>query len=97
MILLAPDSFKGEITAQNHGLAVDEKSITNSKVSVTLRNVNDKTVEEMESRALKFISTQYLPASPGFDEVNGAFIRFLKICRKKHTARKTTEVQHAKA
>jgi carbamoylphosphate synthase small subunit len=50
-------------------------------VTVTLRNLNDSTIEEMESRRLKFISTQYYPASPGFDEVNGAFKRFLSMTK----------------
>ena len=86
--VIASDSLKGEITAQNHSFAVDEKFIKNPKVTVTLRNINDKTVEEMESRALKFISTQYLPVSPGFEEVNEAFVRFVKLVHPHKT--KTT-------
>ncbi len=78
----APNSYKGEITVQNHSFIIDENSIKNRKdVSITLRNINDDSVEEMESRALKFISTQYYPVSPGFDEVNGAFRRFLKYAK----------------
>lgn len=80
------DSFRGEITVQNHSYVVDDAGIKNNKdVKITLRNINDNTVEEMESRSLKFLSVQYYPSSPGFDEANEAFKRFLK------------GVQHAKA
>ncbi|MBU0533895.1 MAG: glutamine-hydrolyzing carbamoyl-phosphate synthase small subunit [Candidatus Omnitrophica bacterium] len=79
----SPDSFKGEITVQNHSFIVDEDSIKNRKdTRVTLRNVNDNSIEEMESKSLKFISTQYYPLSPGFDEVNEVFKRFLKMMEK---------------
>ena len=81
-----PDSFKGEITVQNHSFVVDEASIPKKAgVKITLRNINDKTIEEMESRTSKFISAQYSPASPGFEEVNPLFYRFLKLCAAKNT------------
>ena len=97
-----PDSFKGEITVQNHSYVIDEDSIKSKKnVAVTMRNVNDNSIEEMESKTLKFISTQYDPVSPGFDEVNGAFTRFLKIAGKpskiKNIARSSSEAEYAKA
>ena len=91
----SPDSFKGEITVQNHSLIVDEDSLKNRKdarpvrnsflsgVKITLKNVNDNSIEEMESEPLKFISTQYYPSSPGFDEVNEVFRRFLKMMGRK--------------
>ncbi len=80
----APDSFKGKITVQNHSFVVDEDSIKDRKeIKITLRNVNDNSIEEMESKKLKFISVQYYPVSPGFDEVNGVFKRFLKMVNKK--------------
>jgi len=100
--LKPPNSQKGEITVQNHSYVIDEDSVKSKKnVAITLRNVNDNSIEEMESKQLKFISTQYNPASPGFNEVNGAFIRFLKIAGKplkmKNSARSTSEVEYAKA
>lgn len=80
-----PDSFKGEITVQNHSLVVDEQSIPKkAAVKITLRNINDKTIEEMESRTSRFMSVQYSPASPGFEEVNPVFYRFLKLCSAKN-------------
>lgn len=71
-------SFKGDITVQNHSFVVDEDSIKDkTNISVTLRNVNDNSIEEMESVPLRFISTQYYPVSPGFDEVHQVFTKFL--------------------
>jgi carbamoyl-phosphate synthase small subunit len=96
-----PDSFKGEITVQNHSYVIDEDFIPKKSVTITMRNVNDNSIEEMEGKALKFISVQYNPVSPGFNEVNGAFIRFLKIAGKpskmKNITRFSSEVEYAKA
>ncbi len=79
-----PSSYKGDITVQNHSFVVDEESIKDrEEINITLRNVNDNSIEEMESGPLKFISTQYYPVSPGFDEVNGVFKRFLNMIEKK--------------
>ena len=73
-------SLKGEITVQNHGFILDEASLKgNRAINITLRNLNDDSIEEMESRDLRFLSTQYYPVSPGFDEINPMFRRFLDI------------------
>lgn len=98
------DALKGEITTQNHSFVIDGDSIKKRKdVTVTLRNINDNTIEALESKNLKFISTQYYPSSPGFDEVNGAFIRFRNMAGRGKTAREISpsqnncEVDYAKA
>jgi len=76
----SPSSYKGDVTVQNHSFVVDDESIKSKDgIKITLRNVDDGSIEEMESEALKFISTQYYPVSPGFDEVNGVFKRFLRM------------------
>jgi len=78
----SPSSYKGDITVQNHSFVVDEESIKGrDDINITLRNVNDDSIEEMESGPLKFISTQYYPVSPGFDEINGVFKRFLEMVK----------------
>jgi len=78
----SPSSYKGDITVQNHSFVVDEESIKGrDDIKITLRNVNDDSIEEMESGSLKFISTQYYPVSPGFDEINGVFKRFLELIK----------------
>lgn len=83
------DSYKGEITTQNHSYVVDDTSLKGKKgVRVTLRNLNDNTIEEMESVKMRLISAQYYPSSPGFGEPNALFVRFLKMVKG---------VRHAKA
>jgi len=97
------NSLKGDITVQNHSFTVDEASLAGRKdAAITLHNINDDSVEEMESRSLKFISCQYYPVSPGFDEVNEVFKRFLKMlgprsAAKKRAVKQDSEVQYAKA
>jgi len=78
-----PKSFKGEITVQNHSWVVDMASLGRIKaVKVTANNLNDRSVEEIESKKLKLLGVQYSPLSPGFDQVNDTFKRFSKILTK---------------
>ena len=54
------------ITSQNHGYAVDEKSLVSADVTITHRSVNDGTVEGMVHNVMPIMSVQYHPeASPG--------------------------------
>jgi carbamoyl-phosphate synthase small subunit len=54
------------ITSQNHGFAVDPKSLGPSEFIVTHVNLNDNTVEGMVHRGLPIFSVQYHPeARPG--------------------------------
>jgi len=79
----APASYKGEITVQNHGCVVDTDSLNKIEaVKITAYNLNDRTVEEMESKKLKLIGVQYCPTSPGFNEVNSVFKKFMKMLAK---------------
>ena len=78
-----PASYKGEITVHNHSCAVDTESLNKIKhVKITGFNLNDRTVEEFESKKLKLMGVQYIPVSPGFNEVNGVFKRFVKILNR---------------
>ncbi len=78
-----PASYKGEITVQNHGSAVDIDSLNRIKdIKITGYNLNDRSVEEVESKKMKFLGVQYIPACPGFDEVNPVFKRFMKMIKK---------------
>ncbi len=75
-----PTSYKGAITVQNHGVTVDADTLGKVKyLTITGFNLNDRTVEEMESKKLKLIGVQYNPVSPGFSEVNPVFKSFLKM------------------
>jgi carbamoyl-phosphate synthase small subunit len=70
---------KVEITAQNHGFAVDADSLKGA-VEVTHLNLNDDTVEGLAHRELPIFSVQYHPeSSPGPHDANYLFQRFIKL------------------
>ena len=70
------------ISSQNHGYAVDEKSLRKLPVEVTYTNVNDGTVEGLRHKKLPIYSVQYHPeASPGPDDNLYLFDEFLKMMK----------------
>jgi carbamoyl-phosphate synthase small subunit len=73
---------KVEITAQNHGFAVDADSLKGA-VEVTHVNLNDNTVEGLVHRELPIFSVQYHPeSSPGPHDANYLFTRFIEMMDK---------------
>lgn len=85
--VLGDASFKGDITVQNHGYAVDGHSLKSRKdVRITMKNLNDCTIEEMESRKLKFLSVQYMPAAGECRETSPVLKRFLDTAGKRRGA-----------
>ncbi|MFH1281400.1 MAG: glutamine-hydrolyzing carbamoyl-phosphate synthase small subunit [Candidatus Omnitrophota bacterium] len=81
-----PGTFKGEITAQNHGYAIDRDSLRKIKeIKVTAYNLNDHTIEEIESRKLKMIAVQYNPVSAGFNQVHAILIKFSQLIQPART------------
>jgi carbamoyl-phosphate synthase small subunit len=81
-------THKVEITAQNHGFAVDADSLP-AAVEVTHLNLNDRTVEGMRHRELPVFSVQYHPeASPGPHDSWYLFERFRAMLSEHTTARK---------
>jgi carbamoyl-phosphate synthase small subunit len=65
------------VTSQNHGFAVDEKTLPES-CEVWFRNANDGSVEGLADRTQHILSTQFHPESaPGPHDAHWVFERFL--------------------
>ncbi|MBR3457308.1 MAG: glutamine-hydrolyzing carbamoyl-phosphate synthase small subunit [Selenomonadaceae bacterium] len=76
-------SGRVHISSQNHGYAVDEKSLENLPLEVTHISVNDGTVEGMRHTSLPIFSVQYHPeASPGPDDNMYLFDEFWEMLTK---------------
>jgi len=72
-----------EITAQNHGFAVDPRSVEKFGLEETHVNLNDSTSEGMRHRELPIFSVQYHPeASPGPHDAHYLFRRFADLMTK---------------
>ncbi len=73
-----------EITAQNHGFAVDPVSVEARGWEMTHINLNDRTCEGMRHREAPMFSVQYHPeASPGPHDAAYLFTRFTDLMRRK--------------
>jgi carbamoyl-phosphate synthase small subunit len=76
-------SGKVEITSQNHGFAVDPKSLP-PEISIDRINLNDQTVEGMRHQQKPIFCVQYHPeASPGPHDSTPLFAEFRKLIEKK--------------
>jgi carbamoyl-phosphate synthase small subunit len=76
------ETGKVEITSQNHGFAVDAKSLP-SDVEVNRINLNDNTVEGMRHKKKPIFCVQYHPeASPGPHDSTILFDEFRKLIEK---------------
>jgi carbamoyl-phosphate synthase small subunit len=70
---------KVEITAQNHGFAVDVESL-HGLAELTHVNLNDQTVEGLAHKTLPLFSVQYHPeSSPGPHDARYLFRRFVEL------------------
>ena len=77
------ESGKVEITSQNHGFAVDPKSLP-GEIAVDRINLNDQTVEGMKHKHKPVFCVQYHPeASPGPHDSTPLFARFRSMIEKK--------------
>ena len=69
-----------EITSQNHGFAIDAKSIPSNIADVTHMNLNDKTVAGLKLKGKPIFSVQYHPeAGPGPHDSDYLFSKFVSL------------------
>lgn len=74
---------KVDITVQNHGFAVDDRSL-GARARVTHVNLNDGTVEGIEAVDAPAFSVQYHPeASPGPHDARALFGRFAALMERR--------------
>ena len=77
------ESGRVEITSQNHGFAVDPKSLP-KEISIDRINLNDQTVEGMRHKTKPIFCVQYHPeASPGPHDSTPLFAEFRSLIEKK--------------
>ncbi|MCX6591449.1 MAG: glutamine-hydrolyzing carbamoyl-phosphate synthase small subunit [Acidobacteria bacterium] len=71
-------TMRVEITAQNHGFAVDPDTLNMNDVDLTHINLNDQTLEGIAHRSLPVFSVQYHPeAAPGPHDSHYLFDEFV--------------------
>ena len=82
---------KVEISAHNHGFAVDPDSLKDSEIQLTHLNLNDQTLEGFRHRYLPVFSVQYHPeAAPGPHDSLYLFDDFLRLMREESDNRQQT-------
>ncbi len=67
------------ITTQNHGYAVNPDSLANTGLRITMKNLNDGSVEGLDHQDYRIMTTQFHPeATPGPLDATFLFDEFIK-------------------
>ncbi len=83
------ETRKVEITSQNHGFAVDPKSLDLNKVDISHIHLNDMTCSGLAHKELPVFSVQYHPeASPGPHDSRYLFRKFTQLMDEYRIKRK---------
>lgn len=78
---ISDDGKKCYITSQNHGYAIDEKTLPHDW-KVNFRNLNDNSVEGVEHKTKPFFSVQFHPeANPGPTDTAWLFNKFYELIK----------------
>ncbi|MEA1959938.1 MAG: glutamine-hydrolyzing carbamoyl-phosphate synthase small subunit [Bacillota bacterium] len=66
------------ITTQNHGFAIDEISLAATDIEVTMRSLNDHTVEGIKHKSFPIFSVQFDPEGyPGYSDTGIFYDEFI--------------------
>ncbi len=66
------------ITTQNHGFTIDEISVASTEIEVTMRSLNDNSIEGIKHRNLPVFSLQFDPEGyPGYSDTGYFFDQFI--------------------
>ncbi|MBI5552233.1 MAG: glutamine-hydrolyzing carbamoyl-phosphate synthase small subunit [Desulfobacterales bacterium] len=72
-----------EITSQNHGFAVDVKTLDPNQIEITHINLNDNTLEGFRHKKIPLLAIQYHPeAAPGPHDASYLFDEFARMMGK---------------
>lgn len=68
------------ITTQNHGFCIDEESLKNTNIIVTMRNLNDNTIEGIKHKSHPAFSVQFDPEGyPGYSDTGFFYDEFVEM------------------
>lgn len=71
------------ITSQNHGYAVNEKSLKQTELTVTHVSINDETVEGVKHKSAPAFGVQFYPTgSPGPQDADSLYNTFIKMVQQ---------------
>ncbi len=91
-------SGRGYVTSQNHGYAVDEKTLAKTELKPWFRNADDQSIEGLMHERKPAIAVQFHPeAAPGPYDTEFVFDRFMALMETRKTSLVGERVRSMKA